>query len=397
MFTLLRGGQVYTPKYVGEADVLIAGTQIASVAKDIDISSSSFVTRIVDITGKIVVPGFIDQHVHILGGGGSGGPTTRIPELYLSQITLSGITTVCSLLGLDTISKPLESLLLKARSLDEAGITSYIYAGGFDYPPPTLLGGLKRDLALVDKIIGVKIALGEELGSQISSLQLSQIMSETVAGAKLGKKPGLIHVHIGDCVGSDPFALISEALDITGIAPTHVVLTHLNWNMDILNRATKIANRGIILNLDSVFRPEFGAKNAVSVTQSIHHLLDKDVNFAAITMTTDGNAILPSNGYTTGLETLWLSVKEVSKDQAFGLEDALRLVTSNPARVLGLGGKKGSIVEGADADLQILTQDLDLLSVYSKGRLFVDEGVAVIKDQFENAEENGKTYKGDRE
>ena len=47
---------------------------------------------------KLVVPGFIDAHVHIIGGGGEGGFKTRTPELTLTSLTTAGITTVIGFL-----------------------------------------------------------------------------------------------------------------------------------------------------------------------------------------------------------------------------------------------------------------------------------------------------------
>lgn len=38
-----------------------------------------------DLEGKIVVPAYIDMHVHITGGGGEQGPASRVPESQLSE------------------------------------------------------------------------------------------------------------------------------------------------------------------------------------------------------------------------------------------------------------------------------------------------------------------------
>jgi beta-aspartyl-dipeptidase (metallo-type) len=51
------------------------------------------------------VPGFIDMHVHVCGGGGEAGPSSRTPEARLSELLLAGITTVCGILGTDSVSR----------------------------------------------------------------------------------------------------------------------------------------------------------------------------------------------------------------------------------------------------------------------------------------------------
>ncbi|MFP3393938.1 amidohydrolase family protein, partial [Brevibacillus sp. SIMBA_076] len=79
--------------------------------------------QIIDAANLFVVPGFIDSHVHIIGGGGEGGFKTRTPELMLTDITTSGITTLVGLLGTDGTTRRMESLLAKARALEEEGIS----------------------------------------------------------------------------------------------------------------------------------------------------------------------------------------------------------------------------------------------------------------------------------
>jgi N-acetylglucosamine-6-phosphate deacetylase len=49
------------------------------------------------------------------------------------------------------------------------------------------------------------------------------------------------------------------------------------------------------------------------------------------------------------------------------LLEAVRMATLLPARRLGLGGKKGVIAVGADADIVILNQDLRIAGVMTRG------------------------------
>lgn len=55
--------------------------------------------------GLIAVPGFVDMHVHVAGGGGEAGPASRTPEARLSELLLAGITTVVGLTGTDSVSR----------------------------------------------------------------------------------------------------------------------------------------------------------------------------------------------------------------------------------------------------------------------------------------------------
>ena len=55
------------------------------------------------------------------------------------------------------------------------------------------------------------------------------------------------------------------------------------------------------------------------------------------------------------------------------LPQAVAMLTSNPARVLGLAGKKGEIVAGADADLVMLDADLNVAGVITRGSGWIQQ------------------------
>src|SRR5699024_8029493 len=69
--------------------------------------------KIIDAEGALVTPGFIDPHVHFLGGGGEGGFATRTPEIQISDLIQSGITSAAGLIGTDGTTRHLTSLLAK--------------------------------------------------------------------------------------------------------------------------------------------------------------------------------------------------------------------------------------------------------------------------------------------
>jgi N-acetylglucosamine-6-phosphate deacetylase len=50
-----------------------------------------------------------------------------------------------------------------------------------------------------------------------------------------------------------------------------------------------------------------------------------------------------------------------------GLADALSMLTANPARLLGLEGRKGALVPGANADLVLLDAKLQVKDVMTRG------------------------------
>jgi len=117
----------------------------------------------------VVVPGFVDMHVHCTGGGGEKGASSRVPEAKISELVSSGITTVVGVLGTDCVSRSLENLVFKVRALSEEGITAYMYTGSYRVPPVTITGSVQRDIALMDCIIGVgELAISDHRGSNPS-------------------------------------------------------------------------------------------------------------------------------------------------------------------------------------------------------------------------------------
>ena len=113
MITLIKNAEVYAPESLGRQSILIFNDKIAKIG-DINEKSVAGIGvdyKIIDAGGDIITPGFIDPHIHLVGGGGEGGFATRTPEVQLSDLIQSGITSVAGLLGTDGTTRHLESLL----------------------------------------------------------------------------------------------------------------------------------------------------------------------------------------------------------------------------------------------------------------------------------------------
>ena len=74
--TILRCGQVLAPDALDARDLLIAGGRIVAVA-DPGVEIAGLEVEALDLRGLTVTPGFIDNHVHVLGGGGGLGFAAR--------------------------------------------------------------------------------------------------------------------------------------------------------------------------------------------------------------------------------------------------------------------------------------------------------------------------------
>ena len=176
-FTLLQGAHLYAPEDRGICDVLVANGKIIAVASNIPSDIVPNCT-VVDLSGQILCPGFIDQHVHLIGGGGEAGPTTRTPEVALSRLTEAGVTSVVGLLGTDSISRHPESLLAKTRALNEEGISAWMLTGAYHVPSRTITGSVEKDVAIIDRVIGVKCAISDHRSAAPDVYHLANMAAE---------------------------------------------------------------------------------------------------------------------------------------------------------------------------------------------------------------------------
>ena len=88
---VVRGGQVVTPWGVGDWDVAVQGEKIVAIAAPGTLTDEA--GRVIDATGKIVVPGGIEPHAHIAAPIMGHGDLTTAPPEQVSRAALFGGTT----------------------------------------------------------------------------------------------------------------------------------------------------------------------------------------------------------------------------------------------------------------------------------------------------------------
>ena len=385
MFTLIKGGSLYGPEKMGVKDILIVGRTIAKISNRIDLPDH-FNAQVISASGKIVTPGLIDLHVHLLGGGGEGGPRTRTPEITLSKITRAGVTTVVGCLGTDDVSRRPETLLAKAMQLEEEGISTYIYCGSYQFPLATITGSVRKDIALIPKVIGVgEIAVSDHRSSQPTYEELCKVAAEARVGGMIGGKAGLVHLHMGS--GKRMLDPILRIVKETEIPIGQFLPTHLTRTESLLEQSIQFSKMGG--NIDFTVK---GQELSFPLTtgQALKIALDGGVAIEQITLSSDSNGSMPvfdEKGKLIKLvvgdiQNLYLDWKGLV-DGGFPLEDVLKMVTSNPAKRAGIYQSKGSIEEGKDADLLILSSDLKIESVMAKGQMMIHQGEVLVKGTFE--------------
>jgi len=392
MITLIKKAEVYAPEYMGVKDVLLLGDKIAAVGEDISFDMKGFadVTEI-DAHGKSLVPGFIDSHVHLQGGGGEGGFSTRTPEASLSDITTAGVTTVVGCLGTDGTARDVVSLLAKARGLDEEGVTTYIYTGSYRLPTRTITGDIMKDIMVVDKVIGIgEIAISDHRSSQPTFEEFVRAVADARVAGMLSGKAGIINIHLGD--GKRKIDLIKRAVRETEIPIAQFLPTHVNRNGELFEECVEYAKSGGYIDFTGSDDPDFWEETdgEVRFSKGLKRLLEEGVSQDNFTISSDGQGSLPIFnekkeyvGIGVGKQSCLIkALKECVFRENIPLETALRALTSNPAKVLKLH-RKGRIKAGMDADLCLLDKDIDVDTVIAKGKIMVCDKRPVVYGTFE--------------
>src|SRR5690554_4024795 len=242
---LIKGAEVFAPQSLGKKDVMITHDKITVIGEDLLPINDDM--KVIDGKDKILIPGFIDGHVHITGGGGEGSFKTRVPEIMLSKLIQGGVTTVLGLLGTDGTTRSVENLVAKAKALNEEGITSLVVTGSYGYPSVTVTGSVKKDITFIDEVVGVKVAISDHRSSSLSLEELARLASDARVAGMISGKAGIVITHMGDGDGGlKPVFDIIKKWDIPlkTIRPTHV-----NRKKELLEESLEYAKMGGIIDL----------------------------------------------------------------------------------------------------------------------------------------------------
>jgi beta-aspartyl-dipeptidase (metallo-type) len=390
LLTLIKNGEVYTPQYIGKRDILIVDQKIGYIKENIEIPNDFVEINVIDANGKLIVPGFIDAHVHITGGGGEGSYRTRTPEIQLSEITSAGVTTLIGVIGTDGTTRTMTNLIAKARGLEEEGITCFVHTGSYQVPIKTLNDKIEDDLILIDKIIGVgEVAIADHRSSQPTAEEMTKIAAAARMGGILSGKAGIVNVHVGD--GRDHLNVILDVIENTEIPIRQFYPTHINRNPHLFEEGVKYAKRGGFVDFTTSSIPKFFEEGEVKCSVALKRMLESNVDISQITFTSDAQGSLPDFnefGELVGLKigkisSLYNEVRDTVLQERIPLETAIKVITQNPAAILKLK-QKGMVAEGKDADIVLLNKnDLMIDSVMALGKVMVKEGKPIVKGTFE--------------
>lgn len=390
MVVIIEGVEIYSPEYKGKNNILILDGKIAYIGAEKIKLDLPIQVKIIDGSNFYAFPGFIDGHVHITGGGGEGGFSTRTPEIMLSDIIKGGITTIVGCLGTDGLTRSMENLYAKAKGLEEEGVSTYIYTGSYRVPVSTLTGSVMKDVMMIDKVVGVgEIALSDHRSSQPSVEELKRLTADARVGGILSQKAGVVNIHLGD--GKRMLNYLIDIVNTTEIPITQFWPTHVNRNPYLFKQGIEYAKMGGFIDFTTSSDPVFWEEGEVKASKAIKICLNEGVDEGNITLTSDGQGSLPQfneKGEFVKLgigrvTSLYSEVRDAILEDRVPIEKAVKCITQNPARILKLK-QKGRLEVGLDGDLVLVDKEsLEIDTVIAMGKIMMENKKLLKKGTFE--------------
>lgn len=383
---LLRNADVHAPRALGRRDLLVGGGKVLWMGESAPPLPAPLGVDTVDLAGARLIPGLIDGHVHASGGGGEAGFASRVPAPALSRYTTAGVTTIIGLLGTDDVGRGTAELLSHVYGLREQGLGAWAYCGGYHFPPVTLTGTVRGDIAFAEPLIGVgEVAISDHRSSQPTLDELLRLASEAhVAGLMTGKA-GIVHLHLGD--GPRGLELVRQALDGSELPPRVFQPTHVNRRKALFDEALELARRGCHVDI-TAFPVEEG-EDAWPAADALLRYLEAGAPPERVSISSDAGGCLPcfdADGRVCGMDVghsgALLDTLRQLLARGLPLERALPAFTSNVAALLRLPGK-GRIAPGCDADLVALDADGGIAHVWAGGIAHVRDGAVERRGMFE--------------
>lgn len=366
---------------IEDATLLIHGNIIEAAGHSASVKIPSGY-REVPLEGLIIAPGFIDIHLH---GGNGSEVMSAIPSSLEELAKFYATHGVTSFLA-TTISANPDQLLAVARSYEFLNNSTYkgakclgIHLEG-PYLSPEFAGMHNIDEIRhpsLDEIKQIHRASNQGLKIITMAPEADGALETAAALVKMGIICSIGHSNSDYETGlkaiESGFSSVTHCFN--QLRPFHhrdpgvlgAILTRKELTVEL------IAD-GIHLHpavIDIVLRLK-GPENIVLVSDAMAPAGMPDGNYPSLNgkLTVANGAVRNEAGQLAGSTlTLDQAVKNMLKFTEFSLNDVFRMVSYNPARLLGINKRKGSLYPGKDADLVVLTTDLEVIMTMVGGEV----------------------------
>ncbi|MER5771491.1 N-acetylglucosamine-6-phosphate deacetylase [Streptomyces sp. NPDC001985] len=373
--TVLTGARVVLPTgTVENGRVSVAGTKITGTAPE-DAPAR-------DLSGHWIVPGFIDLHNH--GGGGASFTGGTIDDVLLGVRTHRehGTTTLVASL----VTAEPDYLAHRAAALSELVEQGDIAGLHFEGPfiSPCRKGAHNEDLLLhpdpaeVRKLIDAArgtarmVTLAAELPGGIDSVRL---LAEHGVIAALGHTDATYEqtveaIDAGATVATHLFNAMPQ-IGHRAPGPIAALLEDERVTVELINDGTHLHPAALELAFHRA-----GAHRVAFITDAMDAAGFGDGRYQLGSMAVDvvdGVARLAEGGAIAGSTlTLDTAFRRAATVDRIPVADIVQAISANPAKLLGIDDRVGSLEPGKDADLVVLDEEFRLKGVMRQGAWVVD-------------------------
>lgn len=373
--TVLAGARVVLPTgTVEDGRVIVEGTRIAG--------SMPEGARTVDLSGHWVVPGFVDMHNH--GGGGASFATGTAEDALTGARTHRehGTTTIVA----STVTGDMDFLARQAGMLSELVEQGELAGVHFEGPfiSPCRKGAHSEELLrhpdpaevrkLLDAARGTAkmVTLATELPGGIESVRL---LAEHGVIAAIGHTDATYEqtveaIDAGATVATHLFNAM-PALGHRAPGPIAALLEDERITVELINDGTHLHPAALELAYHRA-----GADRVALITDAMDAAGVGDGRYELGPLAVevkDGVARLVEGGSIAGSTlTLDTAFRRAVTIDRIPVDDVVRSISANPARLLGLYDRVGSLDPGKDADLVVLDADFALKGVMRRGQWIVE-------------------------
>jgi N-acetylglucosamine-6-phosphate deacetylase len=376
--TVLAGARVVLPSgTVDGGRVIVEGSRIAGVAPE-----GAEGAEVLDLTGHWLVPGFVDLHNH--GGGGASFTSGSVEDVLRGIHThrLHGTTTLVA----STVTDDMDFLAQRAGLLSELAEQGEIAGIHFEGPfiSPCRKGAHSEELLrhpdpaevrkLVDAARGraAMVTLATELPGGVDSVRL---LAEHGVIAAIGHTDATYEqtveaIDAGATVATHLFNAMPP-LGHRSPGPIAALLEDERITVELINDGTHLHPASLELAFHHA-----GADRVAFITDAMDAAGFGDGRYRLGPLeveVSEGVARLVEGGSIAGSTlTLDRAFRRAVTVDRLSVEDVVAAISANPAKLLGMYDRVGSLEPGKDADLVVLDAEFTLKGVMRRGSWVVE-------------------------